>query len=196
MPITNLYVLQKMKGNDKMDMVKLSKLLSLVLRHNPDRIGITLDEHGWADVNQLLNRLGSSATMEDLRAVVRDNNKQRFTFNDNETKIRANQGHSIEVDLQLKEVRPPDYLYHGTADKFIDNIKIVGIEKRNRQHVHLSTDASTAVDVGKRHGRAVIITIDTKAMYEDGCKFYKSKNGVWLTDKVDRKYFNNISVLI
>jgi len=175
-----------------MDIVKLSKLLSLVLRHNPDKIGITLDKNGWADVGQLLRRLGSSTTMEDLRTVVRDNNKKRFTFNDNETKIRANQGHSIEVDLELEELQPPEFLYHGTATRFIDNIKRIGIEKRDRQHVHLSADEKTAVNVGSRHGQPIIITIDAKQMFQDGHKFYQSKNGVWLTDKVEQKYFKSI----
>lgn len=176
-----------------MEIVKLSKLLSLVLRHNPDTIGITLDKNGWTDVEKLLNRLGRSTTMDDLRNVVKNDNKKRFTFNEDETKIRANQGHSVEVDLELEELEPPDVLYHGTASRFIDNIKKIGIQKRNRQYVHLSADARVAATVGIRHGEPVIIHIDAKKMFDYGHKFYKSKNGVWLTDMVDPQYFKLIT---
>jgi putative RNA 2'-phosphotransferase len=172
--------------------IKFSKLLSLLLRHKPEEIGLTLDENGWADVNELLARLhktGKTRTKDDLRQVVANNDKKRFSFNADETKIRANQGHSVtNVDLKLEAVEPPPYLYHGTAERNLKAILNEGIQKMKRQHVHLSKDKGTASHVGARHGKPIVLIINAKQMYEDGISFYLSDNNVWLTDFVDAKY--------
>ena len=172
--------------------VKLGRFLSLVLRHNPGAAGITLDEHGWADVEQLLdgvNRSGRHIDMKTLERIVRENSKQRYSFNGDRTKIRANQGHSIQVDVELREMEPPKYLYHGTASRFLPAIQREGIRKMSRQYVHLSGDFETAMAVGRRHGIPVVITIDAQAMSRDGVTFYRSENGVWLCEHVEPKYF-------
>lgn len=172
--------------------VKLGRFLSLVLRHDPGAAGITLDEHGWADVEQLLagvNRTGRKIDLPTLERIVRENNKRRYSFSGDHTKIRANQGHSIPVDVELKETEPPKYLYHGTASRFLSAIHREGIRKMSRQYVHLSGDFETAVAVGKRHGAPVVITIDAEAMARDGITFYRSENGVWLCEHVEPKYF-------
>ena len=172
--------------------VKLGRFLSLVLRHDPGAAGITLDEHGWADVNELLagvNRTGRKIDRVTLERIVRENNKQRYSFNGDGTKIRANQGHSLQVDVELKAAQPPKYLYHGTASRFLPAIQAEGIRKMSRQHVHLSGDFETAMAVGKRHGIPVVITIDAGAMARDGVAFYRSENGVWLCGHVEPKYF-------
>lgn len=172
--------------------VKLGRFLSLVLRHNPSAAGITLDEHGWADVEKLLvgvNRTGRKIDMSTLERIVRENNKQRYSFNENHTKIRANQGHSVQVDVELREVEPPRYLYHGTASRFLPAIQAEGIRKMSRQYVHLSGDFETAMAVGRRHGIPVVVTIDAAAMARDGVSFYRAENGVWLCGHVEPKYF-------
>ena len=172
--------------------VKLGRFLSLVLRHDPHAAGITLDEHGWADVNELLagvNRTGRKIDRVTLERIVRENNKQRYSFNGDGTKIRANQGHSLQVDVELKAAQPPKYLYHGTASRFLPAIQAEGIRRMSRQHVHLSGDFETAMAVGKRHGIPVVITIDAGAMARDGVAFYRSENGVWLCGHVEPKYF-------
>jgi len=172
--------------------VKLGRFLSLVLRHNPDAAGISLDEHGWADVQELLAgvcRSGRQIDMETLERIVRENNKQRYSFNEDHTKIRANQGHSVQVDVELTAVKPPRYLYHGTAARFLTAIQQEGIKKMSRQYVHLSGDFQTAMAVGRRHGSPVVITIDAEAMAHDGETFYLSANGVWLCEYVAPKYF-------
>lgn len=172
--------------------VKLGRFLILVLRHDPHAAGITLDEHGWADVNELLagvNRTGRKIDRVTLERIVRENNKQRYSFNGDGTKIRANQGHSLQVDVELKAAQPPKYLYHGTASRFLPAIQAEGIRKMSRQHVHLSGDFETAMAVGKRHGIPVVITIDAAAMARDGVEFYRSENGVWLCEHVEPKYF-------
>lgn len=172
--------------------VKLGRFLSLVLRHDPGAAGITLDEHGWADVNELLagvNRTGRKIDRVTLERIVRENNKQRYSFNGDGTKIRANQGHSLQVDVELKAAQPPKYLYHGTASRFLPAIQAEGIRKMSRQHVHLSGDFETAMAVGKRHGIPVVITIDAGAMARDGVAFYRSENGMWLCGHVEPKYF-------
>lgn len=171
---------------------KLSKYLSLVLRHNPAAAHITLDEHGWADVEELLagmNAAGSRIDRDILKEIVSTDNKQRYSFNQDETLIRANQGHSIPVDVELKEQEPPEFLYHGTADRFLGSIQKEGLKPMSRLYVHLSKDMETALKVGKRHGKPVVLKIHSKEMYRDGIQFYLSENGVWLTKKVDVKYF-------
>ena len=165
----------------------LSKFLSLVLRHKPETIDLKLDEYGWADVEKLLSKMHEAQKQIDLallKEIVATNDKQRFTFNSDYSKIRANQGHSIEIDLDLKPIQPPSTLYHGTSDKSIDSILQTGLEKRNRQHVHLSSDLETASKVGQRHGKLILLQVESGKMYEDGHLFYQSKNGVWLTDAV------------
>lgn len=180
-----------------MNDTRISKFLSLVLRHKPDTIGLTLDVNGWANVKDLLSKMNlindKKITIDDLKRVVAENNKKRFVFNENETKIRANQGHSINVNLGLKEIKPPDVLYHGTGQKYLDSIKKTGIQKQNRQYVHLSDNTETAINVGRRHGNCVVITLNTLDMYKNGYKFYKSENDVWLTDMVPSIYFSKIS---
>jgi len=171
--------------------VRVSKFLSLVLRHQPETIGITLDKNGWTDVATLLqqmNKKGFNISFGNLQYIVAANNKQRFAFNEDKTKIRASQGHSVAVDLGLKPTPPPVILHHGTSEKYIASILQDGIEKRNRQQVHLSAELETALQVGKRHGKPVILIVDAAAMQNDGFKFYLSENKVWLTDHVPAKY--------
>lgn len=172
---------------------RISKFLSLILRHQPETIQLKLDENGWAEVSELITKSAKGRmhfSFEDLEEVVETNNKKRFAFNEDKTRIRASQGHSIDIDLSLKAVQPPDFLYHGTAETNMASILGKGIEKRSRQHVHLSADKETATKVGMRHGKPVILTIRTKEMYEDGIAFYLSANDVWLTDFVGAKYIS------
>ena len=174
---------------------RLSVFISLILRHKPEEIGITLDKHGWANVKELIagiNNTGRKIDMKILEEIVRTDNKSRYSFNENKTLIRANQGHSIPVDLEFKEVVPPSILYHGTATRFLDNMKRQGIKSMNRLYVHLSKDLETAIKVGGRHGNCVVLAIDTEKMSEDGIKFYLSENNVWLTKHVDWKYVKEI----
>ncbi len=173
------------------DFKQLSKFLSLVLRHDPATIGLTLDEAGWADVDELLAKLsksGKAISRQQLEQVVAENDKQRFRFNEAGTRIRANQGHSIEVDLALQAQSPPAVLYHGTATRFLDAIRQEGLTRQSRQHVHLTADQATAHKVGQRHGKPVILVVDATAMARDGYLFYRSDNGVWLTGQVPTAY--------
>lgn len=170
---------------------KLSVFISLILRHKPEAAGIVLDEHGWANVDELLagiNNTGRSIDMEILERIVQTDQKGRYSFNEDKTLIRANQGHSISVDVELEEQKPPETLYHGTAAQFVDNIMQQGLKPMSRLYVHLSKDVETAVKVGNRHGNPVVLKIDAKKMYEDGEKFYFSANGVWLVKYVAKKY--------
>ncbi|MEY8758200.1 RNA 2'-phosphotransferase [Chryseobacterium tongliaoense] len=172
---------------------KISKFLSLILRHQPETIHLKLDENGWAEVNELIEKSAKNKihfTPEQLDEVVESNNKKRFAFNEDKTRIRASQGHSVDIDLALIPQQPPEFLYHGTAETNISSILESGIEKRSRQHVHLSKDKETATAVGMRHGKPVILTVRTGKMTEDGILFYLSENGVWLTDFVDAKYIS------
>lgn len=170
---------------------KISKFLSLVLRHKPDVIGLRLDENGWANVEELLAnsaKNGNSFTRKDLEEVVETNDKKRFSFDKSGTKIRANQGHSLKVELEFEEKIPPKYLYHGTAEKNLGLIFNNGLQKMNRHHVHLSADIATAQNVGIRHGKPIIFQIDTKKMLAENFKFFISANGVWLVDEVPPKF--------
>lgn len=176
--------------NEK-DITRISKFMSLVLRHKPETIDLTLDENGWAGTTELLERMNRhnySVTPEILEQVVATNNKKRFAFNEDGTKIRANQGHSIEVELNLQPQTPPATLYHGTGEKSVASIIENGLEKRSRHHVHLSSDVATAIAVGKRHGKPAILEIGAAQMQEDDYVFYLSENGVWFTDAVPAKY--------
>lgn len=182
-----------------MDYTAHSKFLSFGLRHNPLKAGLELDKNGWASIESILISLTANnlqLDIEGLTELVESNSKKRFEFSNNGLLIRACQGHSIDVDLCLKEEVPPVVLYHGTSDKSIASIqknKDGGIKKMNRDHIHLSADESTAYMVGRRHGAPVIIMIDAKAMYADGYKFFMSTNGVWLTEQtIIQKYFTKI----
>lgn len=169
----------------------LSRLLSLVLRHRPEAIGVELDANGWADVDLLLLKLQKKAPgvdIESLKQLVADSDKQRFAFNDDFTKIRANQGHSVSVDMEFKPVTPPEFLYHGTVERFIDSIAQEGLKKGTRQHVHLSRDLETAVKVGSRRGKPVILTIRSGNMADAGHAFFCSENGVWLCEAVPAEF--------
>lgn len=171
----------------------VSKLLSLVLRHSPDTIGIVLDDNGWAPVATLLTQLAAHKeplSAEELEEIVTTNSKQRFAFNHTHTHIRANQGHSVDVELNLTAQHPLEHLYHGTVAEFIDAIKVEGLRKMNRQHVHLSRDIETANKVGERRGRPIMLTINSGDMHRRGTNFYLSENGVWLTDAVPAKFIN------
>ncbi len=175
----------------KTNIKRVSKLMSLILRHQPDVIGVKLDENGWLGVDELIqgiNRKGINFDFEQLQVVVDQNDKKRFSFNDDQTKIRANQGHSVKVDVELKASTPPDILFHGTVERFMDSIREMGLIPKSRLHVHLSADLETAQKVGGRRGKPVILKIDTKSMVENGHVFYRSKNGVWLTDQVPANF--------
>lgn len=170
---------------------KISKFLSYILRHHPELIDLNLDEKGWANVNEIIAKSANDNqgfTFEELNEIVETNDKKRFVFNEDKTRIRANQGHSIGIDLNLKPQQPPELLYHGSAQANVDSILKNGIEKRSRQHVHLSLDIETATKVGMRHGKPIILTISTGKMFEDGILFYLSENNVWLTDFVNPCY--------
>ena len=171
----------------------ISKFLSLVLRHAPETIKLNLDKNGWANVDELISKchqFGKEFNFEILEEVVETNDKKRFTFNEDLTKIRANQGHSIDVELNLNESEPSDFLYHGTVEKFIDLIKKDGLQKMSRQYVHLSKDIETATKVGSRRGKPFILKIDAPKMFQDGFIFYLSENNVWLIDEVPAKYIS------
>ncbi|MEM9675291.1 MAG: RNA 2'-phosphotransferase [Bacteroidota bacterium] len=170
---------------------QISKFLSLVLRHKPETIGLVLDDNGWAKVDELLTKVnlgGKSLTLDQLTTVVENNDKKRFAFSDDRTKIRANQGHSIKVDLALDEAEPPEVLYHGTAKRNLASIREKGLLKGQRHHVHLSSDENTARNVGIRYGKLVVLKIKSQQTQSDGCTFFLSQNGVWLTDYVDPQY--------
>ncbi len=167
-----------------------SKFISLILRHKPESIGITLDDHGWADVDELINGVGKTHKIDRdiLEAIVAEDEKQRYSFNEDHTLIRANQGHSIPVDVELEEVVPPDVLYHGTGMKYKPSIDEQGLIPKSRLYVHLSGDTDTARTVGQRHGKPVIYEVDSSRMSRDGYKFFRSVNGVWLTKAVPPEY--------
>lgn len=174
------------------NVVTLSKFLSLILRHQPEKIGIRLDENGWTAVDKLIDKLNlkmGGFDMETLEYIVENNNKKRFAFNADKTLIRASQGHSLPIDLGLQPTVPPELLYHGTGVQFIKDILQTGLQKQNRQHVHLSSNTETARNVGSRKGKPCIITIDAGKMHRDGHVFYLSENHVWLTDSVPPSFF-------
>jgi putative RNA 2'-phosphotransferase len=178
------------------DYNKISKFLSLVLRHKPDEIGVILDSNGWANVQELLTKLQAkeiSINFETLQKIVESSDKQRFSFNQDLTKIRANQGHSIAVDVELVAKIPPDILYHGTTSRFLDSIMESGLQKMQRLHVHLTHDIEIAKKVGIRHGKLAILKIDAKSMQQESFIFFCSENNVWLCDNIPSKYISKIS---
>jgi putative RNA 2'-phosphotransferase len=175
----------------KNELVEISKFLSYVLRHKPQAVGIVLDAEGWVAIEELLSaasRDGRSITRQQLDEVVATNDKKRFSISSDGQQIRANQGHSIEVDLNLTPVTPPEQLYHGTVSRFLDSIKQKGLLRVNRQHVHLSADRETAIRVGQRRGKPLVLVIESGRMHREGFAFYLSENKVWLTDAVPPGY--------
>lgn len=167
-----------------------SKFISLILRHKPEVIGITLDEHGWANVSELIEGIRKTQpfTMEMLEEIVHSDEKMRYSFNEDKTLIRANQGHSVPVDVELKQSTPPEFLWHGTGLKYTKSIEEQGLLPKSRLYVHLSSDYETAVKVGSRHGLPVVYKVLTGQMIQDGYEFFLSENKVWLTKEVPVKY--------
>lgn len=176
------------------DLTRISKYMSLILRHKPEVIGIKLDAHGWADVNALLAGISKKYPInrDILEEIVRSDEKQRYSFSEDGTKIRANQGHSIQVDVELTLIEPPETLYHGTAQRFAASIEAQGLLPQKRLYVHLSPDPETAEKVGRRHGEPVIYLVAAGQMYRDGYLFYQSANGVWLTKVVPAPYLKHL----
>ena len=173
------------------EITRASKFLSLILRHEPERVGLTLGDAGWVDVTELLqavNRHGVALTLDQLKHIVATSDKKRFAFSEDGQRIRANQGHSVEVDLQYTSQMPPEILYHGTATRFVDSIREKGLLKMARHHVHLSAETKTTLQVGGRHGKPVLLTIRASEMQRAGHIFYCSANGVWLVDRVPPEF--------
>jgi putative RNA 2'-phosphotransferase len=173
------------------DLTKLSKMLSFVLRHKPDAIGLTLDEQGWANVDDLLKRFvatGTPLSREDFLRLVTESDKRRFTLSSDLQRVRAAQGHSVSIDLGLSPTTPPDVLFHGTSTGSVSSILLDGLKPQSRQHVHLSEDEATARRIGTRHGVPAIFIVDSRIMYSDGFHFFRADNGVWLTANVPARY--------
>ena len=177
-----------------MSLTKTSKYIAYILRHCPQSAGVTLDAHGWADVKQLIEGVSKThpLTMAQLEQIVTEDGKQRYAFSEDRTKIRANQGHSVAVDVELTEAVPPEILWHGTAERFTASIDAEGLLPRGRLHVHLSALRETAIAVGSRHGKPALYQVDTQAMLRDGLRFFRSENGVWLTAHVPARYLRRI----
>lgn len=191
LPVTSTsHCNRAMKANDTL--FTTSKFLSLVLRHRPEVIGMTLDEEGWLAIDDLIanaNQRGHALTLELLHEIVATSDKKRFALSDDGLRIRASQGHSVAgVDLKLERQTPPETLYHGTVAAFIESIRAHGLQKRSRNHVHLSADEATADKVGSRRGKPIILQIDAATMHHDDHHFYLSANGVWLVDAVPANY--------
>lgn len=178
-----------------MDLNSTSRYISLILRHKPEIIDIELDEHGWANVAKLIEGVNKThpLTMALLEQIVAEDEKRRYSFNEDKTLIRANQGHSVPVDLELKITVPPDILYHGTGEKYVESIDKQGIVSKGRLYVHLSEDVATAIKVGSRHGSPIVYKVMSKEMAEKGHVFYRSVNGVWLTSSVPCKFIVKIN---
>lgn len=178
-----------------MKTTNISRYIALLLRHHPEKAGLCLDEHGWVEVEALIQgvrRRYPEFNRAVLDEIVARDSKQRYAYNQNKTCIRANQGHSIPVDVELKQALPPTILYHGTGEKYVESIQKVGLIPKSRLYVHLSTDIQTAIQVGKRHGQPVIYQIDTQQMIHDGFIFYLSANHIWLTKAVPVQYLKII----
>lgn len=174
-------------------LVRTSKFLSKYLRHEPERLGLTLAAGGWVEIEALLAACRAHnfpISRQELEEVVASNDKQRFSFDETGTRIRANQGHSVEVDLQLEPASPPPVLYHGTGERSVASIEANGLRKMARHHIHLSRDIATATRVGARHGKPIVFVIDAQAMSEAGHVFYLSANGVWLVESVPPEYLS------
>ncbi len=171
-----------------MSIVKISKFLSFVLRHKPEAIGLVLDHEGWAEVSEIIAKADMPITQAEIEEAVATSDKQRFALSEDKQRIRANQGHSIKVELGLEAVAPPARLFHGTATRFVEPILAAGLLKQARQHVHLSADLETASKVGVRHGKLAIIEVKALDMHQQGHHFYLSKNGVWLVEHVPASF--------
>lgn len=179
-------------GSEPNEPRRHSKFLAYVLRHAPETIGLPLERGGWVDVEALLDGCASAGHPFErgtLERVVAENDKQRFAFSADGLRIRANQGHSVDVELELPAREPPELLYHGTARRFLERIRAEGLTRQSRQHVHLSVDRETAITVGRRHGRPVVLTVDALRMHREGYVFHLSDNGVWLVDSIPTAYF-------
>lgn len=176
------------------ELTDISTYMAYVLRHNPSAAGITLDKNGWAEVDAFIEGVSKThpMTLELLEQLVACDDKGRYAFSADKTRIRANQGHSIPVDVELKEVTPPSFLYHGTAEESVASIEREGLKPMSRLYVHLSDDYQTAVTVGARHGTPTVYTVDTHGMHADGYRFYLSANGVYLTDLVPPRYLKRL----
>jgi putative RNA 2'-phosphotransferase len=175
------------------NLTQLSKFLSLVLRHKPDEIGLTLDPNGWVNVAELIEAVSKSGRPVDtatLEKIVEQSDKQRFAFNVNRTRIRANQGHSVNVELNLEEKMPPEFLFHGTAMQNVESIRAEGLKKQERHHVHLSANREAAESVGRRYGKPVVLIVRAGEMSRGGYKFFQSENGVWLVNHVPTSYID------
>ena len=176
--------------------VKISKFLSLILRHSPETVHLNMDKNGWVSIEELISNANKyknmHLTIDLIEMIVKTNDKQRFILSEDKKRIRANQGHSITIDLELESKMPPDILYHGTASRFLESIMKNGLKPMNRQHVHLSQNEQTAIIVGKRHGNPIVLYINSKKMHEDGYKFYLSENKVWLVNIVPVEYIIRI----
>ena len=178
-----------------MKTTNISRYIALLLRHHAEKAGLCLDEHGWVEVEALIQgvrRRYPEFNRAVLDEIVARDSKQRYAYNQNKTCIRANQGHSIPVDVELKQALPPTILYHGTGEKYVESIQKVGLIPKSRLYVHLSTDIQTAIQVGKRHGQPVVYQIDTQQMIHDGFIFYISANHIWLTKAVPVQYLKII----
>ena len=175
-----------------MKTTNISRYIALLLRHHPEKAGLCLDEHGWVEVEALIQGVRRRYPEFNLDEIVARDSKQRYAYNQDKTCIRANQGHSIPVDVELKQALPPTILYHGTGEKYVESIQKVGLIPKSRLYVHLSTDIQTAIQVGKRHGQPVVYQIDTQQMIHDGFIFYISANHIWLTKAVPVQYLKII----
>jgi len=176
-----------------MNDTQISKLMSLLLRHAPEKAGLRLDPQGWIAVDDLvagMNRAGRALSRADVERIVAANDKQRFALSPDGARIRVSQGHSVEVNLAYRPVEPPEVLFHGTATRFVESIMASGLERRSRHHVHLSADRATAVAVGSRHGKSVVLEVAATRMKADGHQFFQSANGVWLTERVPPEYLS------
>jgi putative RNA 2'-phosphotransferase len=176
-----------------LDEKETSKFISLILRHKPETIGISLDEHGWANVDELIAGVNKTHLMDMnlLEKIVAEDEKQRYSFNEDKNLIRANQGHSIHVDVELEKKTPPDILWHGTGEKYVASIDSMGLIPKSRLYVHLSSDYDTAIKVGSRHGKPYVYQVEAKKMSDDGFDFLISVNGVWLTKTVPIEYLKS-----
>ena len=178
--------------NDKA-IEKISKYFSFILRHKPEAIGLKLDSEGWANVTDLIDKTTDfDLTKEIVDIVVETNDKQRFKLNSNKAKIKANQGHSISIDFNLEALEPPDSLFHGTAERFIESINLSGLKKQKRHHVHLTESISVAKSVGRRYGQFVLLKVDAKRMHDEGFSFFKTENNVWLVEEVPSEYIKKV----
>lgn len=185
-------------GCNVKDNASLSRYISLILRHHPEAAGINLDSHGWANVDELIEGINRTRKIDfpTLKEIVASDKKGRYSFSDDNKLIRANQGHSIKVDVELEELEPPEVLYHGTGEKFTAKINIEGLKPGGRLYVHLSLDYETAKKVGARHGKPVVYVVKSGEMFREGYKFFRSVNGVWQTEGVPVKFLDKLTAAL